>query len=163
MLFYIIYALAAGIIIAADRVSKLWAAQAQVGETIAELPLFNITYVQNKGAAFSLMSGRLGILSVISVLVCAAVIAYFIIKRPKNKLLCSSLALIFAGGLGNAWDRIAYGYVIDFIEADFINFPVFNVADIAITSGAALMILYALLSDAGKDKNRNRKMRDSNG
>jgi signal peptidase II len=156
---YLICAAAAALIIAADRLTKLWVVSAaEVGETIAGIPLFDFTYIQNKGAAFSMMSGRLGILSFVSLAVCAAVIAFFIIKRPKNRLLCASLALIFAGGLGNAWDRLVYGYVVDFIETTFIDFPVFNIADIAITTGAALLIIHEVFFDSDtKKKNTEQK------
>lgn len=157
-MYYIICALAAAVIIAGDRLSKLWVtANAQVGETIARLPLFNITYVRNEGAAFSILSGRLGVLSVISVLFCIGVIAYFVIKRPKHKLWCTALALMFAGALGNAWDRIFYGYVVDFIETAFIDFPVFNIADMAITIGAALMVVYAIFFDGDTKPNGDTK------
>ena len=145
---YILCALAALAVITGDRLSKLWImSNVQLGETFAHLPLFDFTYVQNKGAAFSMLSGRLGILSVISVLFCIGVVVYFIIKRPKQKLWCTALSLMFAGALGNAWDRIFYGYVVDFIQTNFMNFAVFNIADIAITAGAALMVVYAVFFD----------------
>ena len=145
---YIICALAAALIIAADRLTKLWiAGNLAVGETAASVPLFNITYVQNKGAAFSMIIGRLGLLSLVSIAFCIAVIVYFIVKKPTNRLLCISLAMMFAGALGNAWDRIFYGYVIDFIQTSFIDFPVFNIADIGITVGAALVVLYTIIFD----------------
>ena len=94
-----------------------------------------------------MMSGWLGLLSLVSIAFCIAVIVYFIVKKPTNRLLCISLAMMFAGALGNAWDRIFYGYVIDFIQTSFIDFPVFNIADIGITVGAALVVLYTIIFD----------------
>lgn len=150
-MFYIVYALAAALIVAGDRLSKLWiTGNVQLGETFAQLPLFDFTYVRNEGAAFSILSGRLGILSVVSVMFCAAVVVYFIVKRPKARLWCAALTLMFAGALGNAWDRIFYGYVVDFIQTNFMDFAVFNIADIAITVGAVLMIAHVIIFD--KDK-----------
>ena len=74
-------------------------------------------------------------------------IIYVIIKKPKHTLQRTALMLIFSGALGNAIDRIFRGYVIDFIETAFISFPVFNIADIAITVGAALLIIYVIFFD----------------
>ena len=145
---YIVYIIIAVLIIAADRLSKIWImSNVNLGETFVHLPLFDFTYVQNEGAAFSILSGKLGILSIVSLAFCIFVIVYFIKKRPTNKLWCFALTLMFAGALANAWDRIFYGYVGDFIETTFINFAIFNIADIAITVGAALMILYSIFSN----------------
>ena len=145
---YIVYIIIAVLIIAADRLSKIWImSNVNLGETFVHLPLFDFTYVQNEGAAFSILSGKLGILSIVSLAFCIFVIVYFIKKRPTNKLWCFALTLMFAGALANAWDRLFYGYVVDFIETTFINFAIFNIADIAITVGAALMILYSIFSN----------------
>lgn len=149
---YIVCALLAILIIAGDRLSKGWImANVELGETFAHLPLFDFTYVQNEGAAFNILSGRLGILSIISIAFCIGVIIYFIIKKPKQPLWCVSLAMMFAGAFGNAWDRIFYGYVVDFIETTFMNFAIFNIADIAITVGAALMVINVCFFDKEKE------------
>ncbi|MDO5397327.1 MAG: signal peptidase II [bacterium] len=145
----LVYLIGALVIFAADRLSKLWViSRAEVGETIAEIGnSFSLMYVQNRGAAFSMLSGRLGFLSIISVVFCIGVVVYWFVKKPKDKLLCAALAMMAAGALGNAADRLIYGYVIDFIKTEFINFPVFNIADIAITAGAALLVVSVCLED----------------
>ena len=149
---YIVYALLAILIIAVDRVVKNWIMlNVSLGETFAHLPLFDFTYVQNEGAAFSILSGRLGILSLISVAFCVVVLLYFIIKKPKQPLWCVSLSMMFGGAFGNAWDRIFYGYVVDFIETTFMDFAIFNIADIAITVGAALMVIWVCFFDKEKE------------
>ena len=137
------------LIAAADQLVKyLILSNAQIGETVFSLkPIVEITYVQNTGAAFSMLEGKVWILGIVSVLFCAAVIAYWIIKKPKHPLLCTSISMIFAGALGNAIDRLARGFVVDYIDAAFINFPVFNIADMAIVIGAGLFILYEILYD----------------
>ena len=130
---------------AADQITKyLVASNMMVGETAFSLGLFDITYVRNEGAAFSLMSGRMSLLSIISVAFCAAVVIWWIKKKPTHPMLCTAVMLLFAGALGNAIDRIARGYVVDFIHATFVHFPIFNVADIAITVGALLLIVYEI-------------------
>lgn len=152
-----IYLILAALIVIADQAVKyLVVSHIALGETaFSILGLFSVTYVKNEGAAFSIMSGRVSALSVVSVIFCIGVIAYWIWKKPKNKLLCTSLALMFSGALGNAIDRIFRGFVVDFINAEFISFPVFNIADTAIVIGAALLVLYEILFDKKEDKKEN--------
>ncbi len=142
------------VITAADQLIKYLVVSAvSVGETARSAAgLFSITYVQNEGAAFSILSGRLSLLSFISALFCAGVIIYWIIKRPKHPLMRTSLTMMFAGALGNGIDRIFRGFVVDYINAEFISFPVFNLADVAITVGAALLVIYFIWFDK-EDKN----------
>ena len=94
-----------------------------------------------------MFSDHVDILGIISAVFCIGVIVYVCIAKPKNKLQNISLTLIFAGALGNAIDRIFRGFVIDFIETAFISFPVFNIADIAITIGAFLLVIYVIFFD----------------
>ena len=142
------------LIIIADQLVKYFVATGMsVGDTaFSVLNLFDITYVQNQGAAFSILSGKLSILSLISVIFCVGVIVYWIKKKPTHPLLCTALTMMFAGAFGNAIDRIFRGFVVDYIQTTFINFPVFNIADIGITVGAALLVLYVILFDK-EDKN----------
>lgn len=143
------------LIIAADQITKyLVVSGMSIGDTAFSLGLFDITYVKNEGAAFSMLSGRMSLLSIISIVFCIAVIVYWIKKKPTHPLLCTSLMMIFSGAFANAIDRIFRGFVVDFINATFISFPVFNIADIAITVGAGLLILYEILFDK-EDKNAN--------
>ena len=143
----------AAAIIAADQIVKyLIATGMNVGETAFSLGLFDITYVQNRGAAFSMLSGRMSLLSVVSVVFCIAVIIWWINKKPTHPLLCTSVTMLFAGALANAVDRIVRGFVVDYIQTTFITFPVFNIADIAITVGAALLILYEIVYDRDDKK-----------
>ena len=145
------------LIIAADQITKyLVVSGMSIGDTAFSFGLFDITYVKNEGAAFSMLSGRMSLLSIISIVFCIAVIVYWIKKKPTHPLLCTSLMMIFSGAFANAIDRIFRGFVVDFINATFISFPVFNIADIAITVGAGLLILYEILFDKeGKNANNN--------
>lgn len=115
--------------------------------------LFNFTYVENTGAAFSLFSGKTEILSVITVIFLAVILFLLMKKSFSSKFLNACLILVFAGGLGNLIDRIAYGYVIDFIEPLFMDFAVFNFADCCITVGAFMIIgyeIYELINERKK-------------
>lgn len=109
--------------------------------------LFDFVYVKNTGAAFSILSENTGILSIVSIIFCVGVLIYWYKKRPASTLLKASLCLLFAGALGNAIDRIFRGFVVDFISTAFMDFPVFNIADIAITFGAALLVIYFIFFD----------------
>ena len=146
-------------IVAADQFAKwLISSRLSLTDSITAIPgLFEIVYVRNFGAAFSMMSGRVSLLSLISVLVCLAVAVYWAVKRPKKPLLCAALAMMFAGALGNAIDRIARGYVVDFIKTVFIEFPVFNIADIAIVLGAALLVVYVVWFDEDAGRKERKK------
>ena len=148
----ILWLLLAAFIVLADQILKiLVSSNMELFESFALVPyLFNITYVQNKGAAFSIFSNYTWVLAIISLIFSAVLLIYIIVKRPKHKLLMLSLIMIFAGALGNAIDRIFLGYVIDYIETAFIDFPIFNLADISITVGAALLIVYEIFFDREK-------------
>ena len=106
--------------------------------------------------AFSLLSGKLSLLSIISVAFCICAVIYWIKKKPTHPLLCTSITMMFAGAFGNAIDRIFRGFVIDYIQTSFINFPVFNIADIGITVGAILLVVYFIWFDK-EDKNADVK------
>ena len=138
----------------ADFLSKRYViANVDLGETFGHFtPLIDFTYVQNTGAAFSILEGKMILLSVISVVFSVGVVVFWVIKKPESKLLKLSLSLLLAGALGNAVDRIAYGFVVDFIQTTFINFPVFNIADIGVTVGAVLLAVYAIFFDETEKK-----------
>ena len=145
---YILYLLFSLLMIAADYVTKaLTLANMPIGSTI---PLwdgvFHLTHIRNYGAAFSIMAGQRFFLILLPMIVIIAVVLFVIAKRPKNKLLLLSLSMIASGGIGNLIDRIRFGYVVDFLDFRLINFPIFNVADIFVTVGAALFIALLLFS-----------------
>lgn len=117
-------------------------------DVITVIPkVVQLVFVKNTGAAFSLLSGKTYVLSIISLAVCTAVIWYLIRKKPQSKLLLASLGLILGGAFGNLIDRIFRNYVVDYIELCFVHFPVFNLADIAITVGAVLLMIYVVFFD----------------
>ena len=112
-----------------------------------QLPIFDLTLLYNKGAAFSFLSGAGGwqrwFFAVVAIGV-SAVLLVWMAKTPyQQRWLGSSLALVLAGALGNLYDRMVHGYVIDFISLHYSGwyFPAFNIADIAITIGAGMLII----------------------
>lgn len=132
-------------IILSDIITKHFASSVLMAgeiEIIKNVLYFN--YTENRGAAFGILSDCRWLFITVTLIVVFAIIGYIIVKRPKNKLLILSLAMVTGGGIGNLIDRIALSYVVDFIDFRIINFPVFNVADIFVTVGAALMFVYII-------------------
>lgn len=107
--------------------------------------VLHLTYVENPGAAFGILSDRRWAFLVISTVAILALIAYMIWKRPSDKMECIALTFIIGGGIGNMIDRLALGYVVDMIDFRLINFAVFNVADSFVCVGAGLLMLYLIL------------------
>ena len=102
--------------------------------------LFRLDFVKNYGAAFNILSGSRIFLSIISI-VFSILLIYIILKKNNlNSLDLYSYTFILGGTVGNGMDRILRGFVIDFINLNFINFPVFNIADISINIGFVFLI-----------------------
>ena len=101
---------------------------------------FSIDYVKNYGAAFNILSGSRVILSTFSTIISLFLIYFILNKKNISNLDLLSYSFILGGTIGNGIDRITKGYVIDFINLNFINFPVFNIADISINIGLILII-----------------------
>ena len=105
-----------------------------------DLLIFTIEYIRNYGAAFNILSGSRLFLSLISI-ISTIILMYLIFIREDRRINKYGLSFIVAGSIGNGVDRIFYGYVIDFIKIKFVDFPVFNIADIAINIGILVMII----------------------
>jgi signal peptidase II len=135
------------LVVVLDFASKLAVLGALApGESRALAPFFNLVLVFNKGAAFSFLATAQGWQTFFfaSIAVVASIVIGFLIVRNAGKsLFCSGLALILGGALGNLYDRLVYGHVVDFIDlhAAGWHWPAFNVADSAITVGAAILIV----------------------
>ena len=109
--------------------------------------IFQFESVHNTGAAWGIFENGTFILGGFSLLVCILIILYIFVFAPSTPPVQTfGLSLVVAGGIGNAIDRFAYGYVIDFIDPVFIDFPVFNIADIGVTCGVVIFLV-ALIWD----------------
>ncbi len=135
------------LIIVLDQASKLWiTSHFAYGESLAVLGIFNLVLVHNTGAAFSFLHDAGGmqrwLFSIIAIVV-SVWIVWLLRRHSAQTLFALALSLILGGALGNLIDRIAYGYVVDFLHFHWNEhyFPAFNIADSAITCGAFLMIL----------------------
>lgn len=137
-----VYYMIAIVVIVLDRVVKyLVVSNLKPWETIPVIEnIFHFTYVQNKGAAFSMWEEQWLILEALPLAVIAAGLVLLFRKRKSwDKLMLTAIAFICGGGLGNLIDRMSLGYVVDLF--DFRIFPVFNIADIFICTGCGLMVL----------------------
>ena len=122
-----------------DQLSKYFISIDYKSIVKTDLIIFTIDYVKNFGAAFNIFSGSRSFLSTVSILI-SFILIYFILKNNINKTIeLLSYSFILGGTLGNGIDRIFKGYVVDFINLNFINFPIFNLADIAINIGFFLL------------------------
>ena len=127
-----------------DRLSKVYAINNFIENPI-EGPLINLTYLENRGAAFGILQDKRVFFLLITIAIVCYLLYYFYKSYKTNPTILNiSLSMIIAGALGNFYDRIINGYVVDFIEFSFFNFPVFNIADIFVTLGCALMIIYII-------------------
>ena len=117
---------------------------------VGSVPLWqgvlHLTYLQNKGAAFGMLSDRRAVFMVISSLGLTVFLIYLFAKKERETLLDIGLAMVIGGGIGNMIDRIALGYVVDFIDFALIDFAIFNGADSFVCVGAGMMILAMILS-----------------
>jgi len=149
------FAVAAAVVVA-DQVTKaLVLARFAHGERLELTSFFNLVLVYNKGAAFSFLAQADGwqtpLLAAFA-LVAIAIVGTLIVRRPAERLFCAALALILGGALGNLIDRLRFGQVVDFLDfhAAGWHWPAFNVADSAITIGAALLIFEGLFHREGR-------------
>lgn len=136
-----------------DRLSKMYFENSYGIDQVSSLDylLFRFRLVHNTGAAWGMFGDSTFILGIVSVLVCVAIVVLFvcfekIFEHPASLVESAALGLVLAGGLGNAIDRFLNGYVVDFIDLTFIDFPVFNIADIGVTCGFAIFIGCIIMS-----------------
>ncbi|MDF7666852.1 signal peptidase II [Orbaceae bacterium ESL0727] len=149
----------AGLVFIIDIASKFWIINHFfLFESINLLPFFSITYVRNIGAAFSIFEGQRLLLAAVAVVI-SGVIIYLLYRTPRAKKLENcSLSLILGGALGNLFDRLYHGFVIDFLDVNFgeWHYPTFNIADCAICIGIALFILSSCIIYPKKNDRQKR-------
>lgn len=137
---------------AIDQVSKYYLAKLTIDRTITVVPdFFNLVYVQNSGIAFGFLAHLSGIYRFIFLIAISAIVIiiafYFMFRKDTSRLLFTGLAMLAGGALGNLYDRVLYGFVLDFFDFYVKNYhyPAFNFADSFITIGI-LLILYDKVS-----------------
>ena len=156
---YIIYTAVILVGIGLDQLTKLLSVLYL--SPITTLPIIkdviHLTYVENRGAAFGMLADRRWIFIVISTVAIIAMLAYLYLGHAENMLMAVSLSMIISGGIGNMIDRLALGYVVDFIDFRLINFAVFNGADSFVCVGAALLLLSVIIPEIKERRARGKK------
>ena len=142
-----LYILAIILCVAADQAVKLYVtSQLALYESAPLLPgVVELFYVRNTGGGFSILTGHTWLLTVITSLLMAGIAALLVRKIFPHPLAMWTLTLVLGGGLGNLLDRVRLGYVVDMFNFQFVNYPVFNVADILVVCGTIGFAAYYLL------------------
>lgn len=145
-----------------DQITKLWVLGVfEYREVLEVLPVFNLTLAYNHGAAFSMLSDAGGwqrwLFTAFAILASVIILGWLRRTSKHLRIFCISLALILGGALGNLYDRVMYGYVVDFLDFHWgsSHFPAFNVADAAITLGAILMLWYSFFIEPKLESGRS--------
>ena len=151
-------------LVAADQWFKMLATEHLMGkEDIVLVKNFiGLSYAENTGAAFSMFSDSTMLLSVVTlVIMLAGVVAYFVMKN-HNKIIDTCAVMIFAGGVGNLIDRFRLSFVVDYIKTLFIDFPVFNFADILVVVGCFSLSGYLIYDIIREEMQKKREKADGN-
>jgi signal peptidase II len=146
------FAFAALIVVVDQAVKWIVLERFGPGERLVVTDFFNLVLVFNKGAAFSFLAQAGGWQTpvlVVFALVAAGIVSVLLVRSPGRRMLCTALALVLGGAVGNVIDRLRFGHVVDFLDfhAYGWHWPAFNVADSAITVGAGLLIVESFLHD----------------
>lgn len=141
------------LLFALDQGSKLWAVNSlkPLGSIPVISGVLSFTYVENTGAAFGIFTGKRYMLIILVGIILAGVVWFLCSGKIKSNLEKLCALFIIAGGLGNLFDRMRYGFVVDFIDInELFSYPMFNLADCFVVTGACLMILSVLLEGKGE-------------
>lgn len=153
----VVYFLISALLVGLDQWSKYLTVQnISLGETKEFIPGFlSLTHLRNTGAAWSLLEGKMIFFYVITLIV-SVVIIYLLIKNYKKSIWYSvGLSFVLAGAIGNFIDRVRLGYVVDMLQTDFMNFPIFNVADSTLVVGVICIFIYLILDEKAAKEGKN--------
>lgn len=162
---FIISLIISAVIVLADQLIKLAVVEnIPLHKTKELIPgIISLTHIRNSGAAWSIMEGKTWFLIGLPIVISALAVWFMYKNRSGSRLGLVSLAMILGGGIGNLIDRIRLREVVDYISTDFIDFPVFNFADICVVVGAILFCVYAVFFDESEktdSKNKLSKKKD---
>lgn len=149
-----------GVLVAADQLVKNWAVEVlqPVGSMdfihFGDFKIFDLTYLENRGAIFGTMAGQRWFLVGFTSLVIVAGIVFMFATLKRSRLLNIAVGLFIAGGIGNLIDRIRFGYVVDMFEVKLFDFAIFNVADICVTVAFILLMIYGIFIEPKTEKVR---------
>lgn len=149
----IIFLALSAVLIGLDQFVKSWIVQTlalHTGKYFIK-GIVELFYIQNSGAAWGIFAGRMSFFYVVTIIAIAAMLYLMFQERKNSKILMLAYSFILAGAVGNFIDRIRLGYVIDMFRLEFIDFPIFNVADICLTIGVLILFVYLLFVEGKKE------------
>ena len=149
MLLYLILSI---LFVIADQVVKMWIVNNfSLHEGMEFMKgIVSILYVRNTGAAWGMFEGKMFFFYLITAVAVGTLVYLMFKEKGKSKLLLTAYSLILAGAVGNFIDRIRLGYVVDMFKFEFIDFPIFNVADICLTIGVIFLFYYVIFKEQSK-------------
>lgn len=149
MLLYLILSI---LFVIADQVVKMWIVNNfSLHEGMEFIKgIVSILYVRNTGAAWGMFEGKMFFFYLITAVAVGTLLYLMFKEKGKSKLLLTAYSLILAGAVGNFIDRIRLGYVVDMFKFEFIDFPIFNVADICLTIGVISLFYYVIFKEQSK-------------
>ncbi len=154
----IIYLLIMAVVVVIDQWTKQLAVEYLKPITTKPLieDVLHLTYLENSGAAFGMMKDHRWIFMATSTIAVIAITVFIVgwYQKYHDVLLFTGLALIAGGGIGNMIDRVALGYVVDFVDFRLINFAIFNAADSFVCIGAGIIVLYVIISEINEKKQK---------
>lgn len=133
-----------------DRGCKLWVSRVPAGRWPLEIwpGVLRLNYVQNTGAAFGLLQGQSALLAIVTAGILLGLLIWLLLRgKTLSSLPNAALWLLLGGAIGNLYDRILYGYVVDYIEIRLFRFPIFNIADICVCVAFALLAGWILFGE----------------
>lgn len=149
--------------VAADQITKFLCVKfLELGESVTIIPgVLNFTYIRNTGAAFGSLSNSRWIFMVMSVLMIVLLVCYIISAKDIKPMTAAILSMIAGGGIGNMIDRIALGYVIDFVDVKFLPFWkwIFNVADAFVSVGAVILVVLYIVHEIKHKKGKTNNVK----
>lgn len=142
---YLIAGILAAVFVAVDQLTKLAIDSRLITGTEIKVidGILHFTYVKNRGAAFGILQGQRVVFLLFTIVVILIGVWFVKKYKPDNMWFLTGACLVLGGGVGNMIDRLFLGYVRDFINVAFIDFPIFNFADCLICIGAGLLMVYA--------------------
>ena len=148
----------AAIIVGVDQLVKWWVVKnIAYGDTLFDNPVLSLTHIRNEGAAWSILEGKMWFFYIVTAITCGVVIYFLYKSQGLSKWLIVGLSLILGGALGNFIDRLRLNFVVDMFQLEFFNFPIFNVADVALTIGVGCVFIYIILDERINKVNEHAK------
>lgn len=163
-LIFVLQLFAAAVFAAVDQVIKslIVSHMKGNGDIVLIKNILALSYAENTGAAFSAFSNSTAVLSAITLLMLVGITVYLFFAKIDMKIVNFAAAMVLGGGIGNLIDRFRQGFVVDYIKTLFVNFPVYNFADILVTGGVFILVIYLIYAMIKEEKDKKQEKSEDN-